>query len=74
MERRREKLSVFQGGGIAPACGRQKLLNEHRAGVMFQWTSWGTKGWQLFKGDMQEMFFGVVHAVESSIAQNVNII
>lgn len=65
----KSSLRLKAGGGKSsqhstPACGRQKLLNEYKAGVVFQWTSWGHEGMAAFQRGHTGNVFGVVHVME----------
>lgn len=73
----REKLSKVKCGvessqHSTPVCGRKKLLNEYRAGVVFHWTSWGHKGMAAFQRGHTGNVFGVVHVVEQVLHKKMH--
>lgn len=56
----------------APACVRQKLLNGYKAGVVFQWTSWGHKGMGSFQREHTGSVFGVLQVVEQVLHKKMH--
>lgn len=55
----------------APACGRQKLRNGYKAGVVFQWTSWGRKGTGAFQRGHTGNVFEAVQVVEQVLPKKI---
>lgn len=55
-----------------PACGRQRLLNEYKARVVFQWTSWGHKGMGAFQRGHTGNVFEVMQVVEQVLHKKMH--